>query len=213
MYGVIETMDHLVAGPTVEPLDLDEVKKQRRFSSTSLDTLFDLWISASRQWFEEYTSRQTITATRERWMDAFPCQRAIELPYPPLQSVVSVKYGPEGADEETLDADSYTVLAPSGDRAVPGRIALVSGASWPTVTCQPKAVRIQYVCGYGNAPGDVPELVKAGLFWLVGHFHKYGEAVQDGSIALRELPLGVRMIFDGLKYSALPTLPPRRSTT
>lgn len=208
MRSVIDTMDHLVTGPVVEPLDLEEVKKQRRFSSTTLDTLFDLWIAAARQWFEEYTGRQTMLATRELWLGGFPSCGVIELPHPPLQEVVSVKYGLEGDDELTLDAESYIVMAPAGERAAPGRVALVDGASWPTMTNQPKGVRIRYTCGYGSATGDVPELVKAGLFWLVGHFHKYGEAVQDGQAALQELPLGVKAIFDGLKYTALPTLPP-----
>ncbi len=45
----LPTMDTVIEGPTCEPLDLEEVKKQRRMSTsvTSLDPLFDLWIAAA----------------------------------------------------------------------------------------------------------------------------------------------------------------------
>jgi uncharacterized phiE125 gp8 family phage protein len=203
----LDALDTVIEPPACELLGLDEVKVQRRFPSTTLDSLFVIWIAASRQWFEEYTGRQTITCTRERWLSTFPAQPIIELPYPPLQQVLSITYGPEGVDEITLDPTTYDVLAPAGERATRGRVVLKSGTSWPTVTPAAKAVRVRYVCGYGDAPGDVPDIVKAALFWLVGHFHKYGEAVNEGlhANALQELPLGVNVIFDGLKYSALPT--------
>lgn len=207
MRGVIHTADSLIIAPTLEPLDLEEVKKQRRFSPTTLDTLFDLWISAARQHVEEQTGRQLMTATWEYWLDAFPCHCEIELPHPPLQSVVSVKYDDGDGEEQTLDADSYRVLNPQGDLCQRGRIAIAAGASWPITATWAKAVRIRYVAGYGSAPGDVPELIRFALLQLVGHFHRFGEEVQEGTLA--PLPMGAQMVIDARKYTALPTLLPR----
>jgi len=209
--GVIDTMDSLIVGPLLEPLDLEEVKKQRRFTATSQDTLFDLWISAARQHFEEQTGRQLITATWEYWLDAFPAQSAIELPHPPLQSVLSVKYDDGDGAEQTWDAANYRVIAPAGDLAPRGRVALASGASWPSTIAQPAAVRIQFTAGYGDAPGDVPELIQHALLMILGHFHKYGEEVQDAKSTLAELPMGARLIMQARKFASLPTLIPRYS--
>ncbi len=211
MRGIIDTMDSLIAGPLLEPLDLEEVKKQRRFSSTSLDTLFDLWISAARQHWEELTGRQLLTATWEYWLDAFPVQTAIELPHPPLQAVLSVTYDDGDGVAQTWDAANYRVIAPQGDRAPRGRLVLASGASWPTTLIQPAAVRIQYLAGYGDAPADVPELDQHVLMTLVGHFHKYGEAVQDAKNTLADLPVGAKMILQARRLASLPTLQPRYS--
>lgn len=204
----ISTMDSLIVAPRVEPLDLDEVKKQRRFTPTTLDTMFDLWISAARQQFEEATGRQCITATWEYWLDAVPSQNVIELPHPPLQSVVGIFYDDDDVSpvEQTVDPTTYSVSAPAGDRAPRGRVTLNSGVSWPTVPDRPNALRIRYTAGYGDAPGAVPELVRAALYYLVGHFHKYGEEVQDAM--LHQLPIGFELLMKGFKYSALPTLPP-----
>jgi len=212
MRGVIDTMDSLITGPTLEPLDLEEVKKQRRFAATTLDTLFDLWIAAARQHFEEYTGRQLISAVWEYWLDAFPEDAEIEIPHPPLQEILSVKYDDGAGDEQTLDAASYRVIAPQGPYGARGRVAVAIGSTWPTTAAHAKAVRIQYRAGCGDTPADVPELVQYALMLLVGHFHKFGEEVQDAKSALVSLPLGAKLVMDGWKYSALPVLPPRSST-
>ncbi len=212
MRGIIDAMDSLIVGPLLEPLDLEEVKKQRRFSATTLDTLFDLWISSARQHFEEQTGRQLITATWEYWLDAFPAQTAIELPHPPLQADgVIVKYDDGDGVEQTWDAANYRVIAPAGDMAPRGRIALAAGASWPSTIMQPAAVRIQFQAGYGDTPGDVPELIQHALMMLVGHFHKYGEDVQDAKNTLEQLPIGAKLIMQARRLASLPTLQPRYS--
>lgn len=209
-HDLIDTADSLLVPPAIEPLDIDEVKKQRRFSSNSLDTLFDLWIPAARQHFEAETGRQCIDATWGYWLDEPPCDRQIEIPHPPLLEIVSVTYDDGNGDEQTFDASNYRVINPQGDLAPRGRIALVSGASWPSVACQPKAFRIQYRAGYGSQPGDVPELTRYALMMLVGHFHKFGEEVSEARANILQLPIGAQSVISSRKFTALPTLPPRR---
>lgn len=211
MRSLIDCDDSLITGPTLEPLDLEEVKKQRRFSPTTLDTLFDLWISAARQYFEEQTGRQLMTATWERWLSEFPLAGVIELPHPPLQAVLSVVYDLDGV-ETTVDATTYTVVAPAGPYGRRGRVCLNSGASWPTLSVAvPGSIRIRYTAGYGDAPGAVPELARYALLMLVGHFHKYGEAVQEAKGTIEQLPMGTQQVLDAFRYSALPQLAPMAS--
>lgn len=211
----IDTVEQLVTGPTVEPLDLDEVKKQRRFTSTSLDTLFDLYVSAARQYWCSQTGRSQTTETWDYKLDAFPCVDELELPRPPLQSVVGVFYLDGAGDEQEFDAANYIVITSGGGHlSKRGRIALVSGASWPTPLSQPKAVRVRFKAGYGDAPGAVPELERFVLHTIVGHFHRFGEAIAiapAGSII--ELPMGAKTIMMQAMFAAQQTLIPRRFST
>lgn len=210
MAAIIPTTLSLVTGPTFEPLDLAEVKKHLRFSSTAEDTLLDIWVSAARQYFEEQTGRQIMEATWDLWLDATPTGR-IELPKPPLLEVVSVGYLASDGVLTTLDSSTYTVMAPGGPQAAPGWVQLVYGATWPITQDVPGAVRVRFRAGYGSTPGDVPELVRAVLYLLVGHFHKYrSETVETRfESAISTLPLGVDQLMRSFKYTALPKYPPR----
>lgn len=207
---LIPTTLSLVEGPTMEPLDLAEVKKHLRFQTTSEDTLLDVWIAAARQYFEEQTGRQVMQSTWELWLDGFPSGR-IELPKPPLLEVESVSY--VGADGELVDvgAAGYTVMAPAGPQANPGWVQLVYGGTWPTAQDVAGAVRIRFKAGYGAAPGDVPELVRTLLYLLVGHFHKYrSETVETRfESAISTLPVGAEVFMRSFKYTALPRNPAR----
>lgn len=219
-YGghLIDVADHFVSFTTagspatrVEPVDLAIVKKQRRFTSATLDDLFLIWIAASRQYLEEATGTQLIFATWERWLDTFPWHRSIELPHPPLQSVVSIKYDDADGVEQTFDSASYRLVAPAGDYAQRGRIVLNDGFSWPSTATHPKAVRIQYVAGYGDTSDDIPPLVSYALMMLIGHFHKFAEEISEARANILQLPIGADQVIKAMKYSALPTLPAARS--
>lgn len=209
MHGLIDTMDSLIVGPTREPLDLDEVKKHLRFGSTTEDTLIDAWISAARQHFEEQTGRQIMTATWEYWLAGSPYLGVVELPHPQLQSIVSITYDDSDGEEQTVSASDYAVAAPAGPTCRRGRVSLGTGGSWPSITGDTKAnaIRIRYKAGYGDTPGDVPELVKSALYLMVAHFHKFRAEVHEGTQgSLTQLPLGAEAILRNFKWSALPSL-------
>lgn len=215
MFGVIATQDYQITGPRIEPLDLEEVKKQRKFASTSLDTLFDMWIGASRQDFESDTGLQLLTSTREYALDAFPCDDLIELPRPPLRGIVGVFYDLGGV-EQTLSSDIYKILPKDaatldyGTYPMPGYIALVSGASWPTPDTTRQAVRVRYICGFGDAPGAVPENIQYALMMYVGTAHKYGESLQELRGSNLSIP-GVDDVMMRAKWNAKRVLEPRYS--
>lgn len=184
--------DLLLVAPTVEPLDLEEVKKQRRFSITSLDTRFDKWISAARQQFEQQTGLQLITATRVFLMERFPLQSVIRFWRAPVQSVSDVSYLDDSGTLQMMSASDYEVYPPyvSKDTVHPGGIQLVANASWPTSLDRPGAVRITYQAGFGNVPADVPELIRDyALMQYIGDFHRFTEQYTDGEVF--ELPMGV----------------------
>lgn len=212
--------DVLITGPALEPIDLDETKRHLRITTTSEDTLLDTYIAMARQYFEEATGRQLIAATWERRLSAFlygslvsPYYPSlIELPHPPLIDIVSLTYTDgDGGDVTLEEVTDYVVDASSGAYARRGLVRPIAGGSWPTARGDLGSARIRYRAGYGTHPGDVPELIKGALYFLVGHFYKFRAEVQEGT-ALQQVPIGAESIIRAFKYSALPTQPPLRTT-
>lgn len=203
--------DILVTPPRVEPIDLDEVKKQRRFSSTSFDTRFDSWISAARQQFEEETGLQLITATRMFLMETFPAQPIIGFWRAPVQSITSLVYAGSDGVDVTMDAADYAVwpsTVPKGPYPNPGGVQLAVGGSWPTSADRAGAVRITYQAGFGDAPGDVPEIIREyALLQYIGDFHRWAESQTEKSTSL--LPIGVGLIR---RQASMSMTPVRRLT-
>lgn len=211
-----DTLISTVAGgsPAVQALTLAYAKLHIRALGSTDDALLSVYIDAAASYFEEQTGRQLLTATREVWLDAFPFVGAsgsgarIELPHPPLQSVVSVKYIDSSGVLQTYGGSpaTFRTSAPVGDYAHRGFVEPTSGSVWPIARCETGAVRIQYTCGYGNTADDMPSLVRGVLCYLVAHFDTYRTPVQEtirGQIL--EVPYGVQMMLDGFKFSASPS--------
>lgn len=222
MYGrVIRITDSLITPPAAPPVTVEYAKRHLRSLGNSEDVLVETWILAATSYLEEMTGRQFGLATREAWLDAFPGVAGgsyrslkIELPHPPLQSVVSVTYVDGDGVVQTFEDTSTSpatslinVRAPQGDYAAPGTIEPISGQSWPTTRCESDAVRIQYTCGYGDTADDTPALLKGAILYLVAHFDQFRGAVHEARRGqVLELPYGVQEVIKGFKYSSLSTI-------
>jgi uncharacterized phiE125 gp8 family phage protein len=212
-----DTLISTVAGgsPAVQALTLAYAKQHIRALGTADDALTAVRIDAAASYFEEQTGRQLLTATREVWLDAFPFVGAsgsaarIELPRPPLQSVVSVKYIDSAGVLQTFGGSPavYRASIPVGDYARRGWVEPVSGQVWPIARCETGAVRIRYTCGYGSTAAAMPPLVRGILCFLIGHFDTFPSAVYEPTSRAVpiELPLGVKEMLAGFKYSAMPS--------
>lgn len=214
---ITDTLISTVAGgsPAVQALDFQYARKHIRALGTADDVLTAVRIDAAASYFEEQTGRQLLTATREAWLDAFPfvggsgaCAR-IELPHPPFQGIVSIKYIDSSGVLQTFGGSPlpYRTSIPVGDYARRGWVEPVSGQVWPIARAETGAVRIRYTCGYGSTAAAMPALVRGILCFLIGHFDTFPSAVMqsDRGQSLMELPLGVQAMMAGFKYSALPS--------
>lgn len=210
MSCVIQTSASLITPATELPITVAYAKLHLKAISNVEDTLVEAWIRASTQYFEEQTGRPIMRATFEYWLDASPVETKIELPHPPLRSVVSVQYINEdgaltsfgdGASPETV---SWQARYPEGPYARRGWIEPIYGASWPTPRVEAGAVRIRYEAGYATATDDVPELIKAILLLMVGQFDAFRSElhVSEGS-RLERLPFGIDQMMTGFKYSSM----------
>lgn len=223
-YGrVLTEVDSLIVAPAAPAVSLAYAKLHIRALGTTDDTLATNWIAAATQYVEEQSGRQLITATREVWLDAFPGTwtsawrgpwgMRIEIPHPPLQTIVGVHYidgngvlqsvSTGGSPDEPL----YLVKAPVGPYCTRGWIEPLAGQVWPIARRESGAVRIQYTCGYGDGQDDLPELLQGIVCFLVGHFDQFRSAVHEARRGqMLELPYGVEVMLNGFKYSAYPRM-------
>jgi len=92
----------------------------------------------------------------------------------PLQSVTYVKYIDSAGVEQTIDPADYQI-----DR-VAHRILPAYGKTWPIARYQANAVEIEYLCGFGNAPADVPLAIQQAIKLIVGQNERYQTVVEGG---------------------------------
>lgn len=136
----------LITAPTAEPITLAQVKAQLGIPTTDevSDTLITRRITEARKWAEAHTRRSFMPQTHELRLDAFPADGVIQLPFPPVTGVVSVKYIAGDGTLTTVDAADYTL-----DDAGPiPFVRPVYGESWPSPRAESSAVRVRYTAGY-----------------------------------------------------------------
>lgn len=93
---------------------------------------------------------------------------SIDLPYPVISSIVSIKSFDTTNTETTFSSANYQL---DGDG---GRVYLNQGASWPVNLRDRAAMKIRYVAGW--APADVPADLKVALLRQVAHMYECRQA-------------------------------------
>lgn len=155
---------YLLTPPSVEPVELDDVKLALRIDGTEFDALLPALISGARQVAEQETGRAFIAQTWRTELADWPADTDVLPVYRP--SACAVTYW-DGAAFVALAGAGY-VYAPSGRGTV---LAPALGASWPTlgdIAIGPR-VRIDLTAGLAAASAaDVPECVKRYITALVG---------------------------------------------
>lgn len=176
-FGLVQTV-----APVAEPLDVtDDLHPWLRIDAddTLQDGVISSLLTSAREYAEEYTQRQLMTATWRLTLDSFPGMwvpdgpyqddrdwfqwSMIRLPRPPLQSVVSIQYLDPAGVLQTLSPALYTV---DMDREK-ARLRPAYGQIWPVTRVELNAVRITYVAGYASA-GAVPERIKQAMKLMIG---------------------------------------------
>lgn len=173
----------LITGPTAEPVSLSEAKAQCRVVSADEDGLIAGYLLAARQHCEDFTHRGFSTRTLaltidSNWPTVFDyCtvrrHRRIVLPKPPAQSVASISYIDTTGTLQVLPSNQYQFS--KGD--IFGFVDQAYGVTWPAVRCQPDAITVQFIAGYGGNPSNLPEPIRQAILMLVAHFYDNREPV------------------------------------
>lgn len=194
----------IVTPPAVEPLTVAEARAHCRLGDdTSQDDLLSRGIASARERIEARIGRALVEQTLDVYLDRFPTGGgynlrrirqlgwdapgflpgpvAIVLPYPPLQSVTSVKYLNQAGTLATLDPSAYRVIASTFN---PGKVEPALYQSWPATAELSDAVVVRIVAGYGDAAA-VPSAIKSAALLIVGHLFEHREEVIDGPLPER----------------------------
>lgn len=169
----------MVTAPTVQPLEVDDVRKRLRLVSDQFDDFFEPMIaeevSRAQRITGNYLLSQTLLATRDGFpsmeFDEFTDGFIILLPGP-VQSITSVVYDDEFDTEQTLAADQY-------DLDTSGRVGRLSpsidASVWPDTSGQMGCVRITYVAGKATAAEVPPDVKRALLTAILWRFDGYDD--------------------------------------
>lgn len=129
---------------------------------------------------EDFTGRQLLTATWKAYLDEFPCNDFIELPFGNLQSVTAITYKDSDGTVTTMTAGTEYLVETNGDER--GRIVLPYGCSWPSATLYPSnPICIEFVCGW-TAASLVPSKIKSAILLGAADLYNLRETKTDRQI-------------------------------
>ena len=189
----------LTTAPAVEPVSATEVKKHLRLVTTTAeaaaytteDDLLDRLITVSRTQAEQETGRRFITQTLTMYLNGWPSERYIRIPYPPLQSaVVTYRLSDDDDYDETLSTADVDIVSE------PGRIILQPDESWPSGTLYTdKPIKIVFICGYGLAVA-APENIKSAILLKISDLYENRGEVVIG-VSVGRIGGAVDLMFSG----------------
>lgn len=171
----------LKTAPATDLLTLEEIKQQRGIvigDTWDDDFLKSLRDTATEE-VEAWLRRRCITQTWYFYLQRWPDRNYIVLPYGSLQSVTEITYKNTDGDSNTFSTDDYIVESDTD----PGRVVLAYGESWPSITLYPSnPIRIEFVCGYGDARTDVPESIRNAAKLIVADMFEHREPTVTGTV-------------------------------
>lgn len=172
------------------------------------DAMILAMLAAAREQCENFTGRAITRKTYEFALDEFPLSNpqyqsvypapapsgrngAIELPLPPLVSVVSVMVGTD-SDALMVEGTDYLV----DDYSQPARILPVT--TWPSVAASTNNIKIRYIAGYGvDSDGDIalPGAIRAAILLTLGTLYANRENDRFTQGSVLTLPNGVESLL------------------
>jgi len=151
-----------------------------RLTSTSVeDDLLTAIIQAARENVEDITRRALLTQTWDYYLDEFPDNNFIKLPFGNLQSVTHIKYTDSDGTQTTMAVTTEYLVETNGEGI--GRIVLPYGVSWPSFTAYPSnPIVIRFVCGW-TAAASLPSKIRTAIKLICSDLYTN----REGQIVIR----------------------------
>lgn len=169
----------LITAPVNLPVRLSDMKIHLGVTVQDRDTDIEVMIRAATNFIQRWTSRVLLNTAYRYTVDAFPCEDWIQLPMTPLSSITSINYYDSAG---TTQAYTGYQIEQTDDCAAIIRPAILG--TWPgTQSGRVDAIKIDYVVGYGETEGTVPDEAKHAVKLLVRHWYDNAGAVLVGTIS------------------------------
>lgn len=163
--AILDWSDVVSSGPSVEPLSVDDAKRNADIAGDSWDLDVQRWIKAARLKVENDARINLVNQTRVRNFDCVSTDVYIKL-MGPLSSVSSIQYKDTADATQTFDASNYEV-----DTAR-NAVFLKATASWPSVGNPPNVLTVEYIAGYGASSSTVPASAIQAMHLLIKHWYE-----------------------------------------
>lgn len=167
----------LVTKPSVEPLSLQEAKKQLEISESdsSHDDHIMRLVGAAREQFEHDTDSALCYQT---WrIKTHQLKDKMVLPKRPINSIASITYYDSTNTTATLSTSIYQL------DAAKRQLRLAYLQDWPDTVDRWDAFTITYKLGYSVDGRSVPMVAKQALLLLVGHYFENRDMLLSGTVA------------------------------
>jgi len=165
-----------VTPPSVEPVLLADLKTHLNIDSSFIDD--DSYIETlqvvARRHAEVVTRRKLISQTWQYFLQEWPDEDFITIPFGSLQSITHCKYtGTDDVVNTDFDENDEWTADTDSD---PGRLVLKYGKSFPSIAlASQNAIELQFVCGYGDAGSDVPDEILMAIKLMVSELYENRE--------------------------------------
>lgn len=201
----------VVTPPAVEPVTLEEIRRQCRIDSDITEEDEDLleWVATARELAEDYTGRSFVERVLECRFSAFPWvwpSSDVVLPQGPVIEILSIAYyNAIGELTQMVEGTDYQLaLGEEPSRIYP---AVENTGVWPAAQERRDAVTVTYRAGYASAgsPTDaenVPKKAKQAIKMLAAHFFENRESVivSERRAVPLEVPYSFERVLDPLRY-------------
>ncbi len=200
----------LITPPAIEPVSEAEARAHLRLTSEDELGLLFGHIRAARHMVESWTGRALISQSWRWSLDGWPgnvsqewwdgvqqgamsagAARYIEVPKAPLQSVSAVNLFNDADQGVVWAAANYFV----DNASAPGRLVLRNAASIPVPLRAASGLQIDFTCGYGAGPGDVPAPLRQAVLMLCAHYFENREVMKGADGGTHVLPLGIHALL------------------
>jgi len=157
---------HFTRTPSaVEPVTVEEARRQLRIDHTDDDDDLALMISEARLDCETRLGDVSlVTAACIDYFDWFA--DPMELHWSPVSAITSITYVDANGATQTLAGTYYEL----GTKLGRGLVRRKYGQNWPTTRDYPDVVAVTYSAGFGAAASSVPKNIKrwilARVAWL-----------------------------------------------
>ena len=164
------------SGPPAEPVTVSEAKAHLRIDGADEDTLIASLILTSRLHVETALGLALLTQGWRLTLDRWPCEKDLELPLRPLQTIDSVRVLPAEGAAAVIAPTNYIADVVS----VPPRLVR-TGVIWPQPGKAANGIEIDFTAGYGATPASVPAPIRQALLLLVAHWYERRDPIEVGS--------------------------------
>lgn len=183
----------LVTAPTLEPINLQDVKEALRINSSQMDSRILRLIKAARQQAEE---QYNIAFLPQTWANYYRTFGNFRLSKWPLAATpnVAITYTKSDATTGTVDTADYAVEA----RVRPSYVRLKYQKTWPVEVLETNnPVKVQFAAGWANADA-VPANLKEALILIVERWLNNPSDIiltERGVASMTPLPYGSAIVL------------------